>query len=48
MMKSPSDAGVSIIDAMGDPNLFGPWFRDPETWAAWRAFLSALFVLPMG
>ena len=24
-----------------------PYFRDPETWRAWRAFLCALFALPM-
>ncbi len=40
-------SAVTILDAMGDPNLFAPWFRDPETWAAWRAFLAALFGLPM-
>lgn len=41
-------APVSILEACDDPNLFGPWFRDPETWRAWRAFLAALFGLPMG
>lgn len=24
-----------------------PWFRKPETWVAWRAFLSTLFALPL-
>jgi hypothetical protein len=38
---------VNILDAMRDDNLFAPWFRDPGTWAAWRAFLAALFALPM-
>lgn len=38
---------VTILDAARDPNLFGPWFRKPETWSAWFAFLSALFALPM-
>jgi hypothetical protein len=38
---------VSIIDAMDDPHLFAKFFRDPTTWAAWRAFLCALFGLPM-
>ena len=38
---------VTLIDAMADPNLFAPWFRDPASWSAWRAFLSALFALPM-
>ena len=38
---------VSIIDAMNDQHLFAKFFRDPTTWAAWRAFLCALFGLPM-
>ena len=38
---------VTLIDAMADPNLFAPWFRDAASWSAWRAFLSALFALPM-
>jgi hypothetical protein len=38
---------MNILEAIDDPNLFGPWFRDPETWQAWRAFLAALFALPM-
>ena len=40
-------AGPSILDAMEDPHLFKPWFRDPQSWAPWRAFLSALFALEM-
>src|SRR5215813_6666639 len=39
---------MNILEAMRDPNLFAPWFlRDPATWAAWRAFLAALFALKM-
>lgn len=38
---------MNLLDASRDPNLFAPWFRDPETWTAWRAFLAALFALPM-
>jgi hypothetical protein len=37
----------SILDACADPQLFAPWFRDPESWVAWRAFLAALFGLEM-
>jgi hypothetical protein len=37
---------ITILDAMDDPKLFGPWFRGPS-WDAWRAFLAALFALPM-
>jgi hypothetical protein len=38
---------MNIVDAINDPNLFGRWFKDAESWSAWLAFLSALFGLPM-
>ena len=38
---------MTLLEAMADRNLFAPWFRDPTTWAAWRAFIAALFALPM-
>ena len=38
---------ITLLDAMADENLFAPWFRDPTTLAAWRAFIAALFALPM-
>ena len=38
---------VPILDTLTDPRLFARWFRDPNTWAAWLAFLAALFALPM-
>ena len=38
---------MNILEAIEDAKLFAPWFRDRETWAAWRAFLAALFALPM-
>ena len=37
----------TILDAVRDANLFAPWFRKPESWSAWFAFLVALFALPM-
>lgn len=37
---------ISIIDAVQSPTLFGPLFGGP-TWGRWRAFLAALFGLPM-
>jgi hypothetical protein len=40
-------APVTILDAIKDKHLFAPWFKDPATWAAWRAFLTALFALRM-
>ena len=37
----------TIIDAINDPQLFAPWFKDRETWLAWFVFLKALFALSM-
>lgn len=42
-----TDVGsATILDALDNPQVFGPHFRG-GTWAAWRAFLAALFGLPM-
>ncbi len=38
---------MNIIQALDHPAVFAPLFRDKATWAAWRAFLCALFALPM-
>jgi len=38
---------ISIIQAISDPNLFKPLFKDLKTWASWVVFLKALFALPM-
>jgi hypothetical protein len=38
---------MTLLEAMADANLFRPWFKEPQTWAAWRALLSAVFALPM-
>src|SRR4051794_29093475 len=43
-MNAPS---ISIVDACEDVELFGRWFRDRTTWAAWLAFIAALFGLPL-
>jgi hypothetical protein len=37
----------TILDAIDDPHLFAPWFRDRASWASWFAFLAALFGLPL-
>lgn len=37
---------MNILQACADPNLFAPWFTRGD-WTAWRAFLAALFGLPM-
>ncbi len=38
---------VTILDACNDPALFARWFKTPETWQAWFAFLRVLFGLLM-
>jgi hypothetical protein len=37
---------MSILQTMREPELFGQWFTG-KTWQVWRAFLAALFGLPM-
>jgi hypothetical protein len=37
----------TIIEAIEDPKLWAPWFKDPATWQSWFAFLKALFGLKM-
>lgn len=37
---------MNIIQALDDPQVFGPFFRRP-TWVVWRVFLAALFGLPL-
>ena len=46
-MANTRKRGLTILDAMADPSLFGPWFQG-KSWDAWKAFLAALFGLPMG
>ena len=45
--QAVSTSQLTILQAMEDPHLFGQFFRREEDWAAWKAYLSALFALPM-
>jgi hypothetical protein len=36
---------MTILEAMTDSALFGPWFEDRTSWRAWEVFLAALFGL---
>ena len=46
-MKKPKfNTDLTVLEAMQHPNLFGKWFKG-STWTAWRAFLAALFGLPL-
>ena len=38
---------LNILDACLDAKVFGPAFRDRQSWAAWFSFLAALFGLKM-
>ncbi len=38
---------MNIIEACNHAELFRPWFKKPESFVAWFAFLAALFGLPM-
>jgi hypothetical protein len=38
---------MNIIEAINDPGLFRPLFKDLETWRSWIVFLKALFALAM-
>ncbi|CCE97207.1 conserved hypothetical protein [Sinorhizobium fredii HH103] len=38
---------MNILEACQHPKIFAPWFRKPETYRAWYAFLAAMFGLPM-
>jgi len=37
---------MNIVQAINDPKVFGRYFK-AESWTAWRAFLAALFGLPL-
>ena len=39
---------MNILDAIKDPKLFRPLFKDPSTWRAWEVYLRALFGLGIG
>jgi hypothetical protein len=43
MKRTPT----TILEAIGDENLFASHFPHAATWSAWRAFLGALFGHPM-
>ena len=42
-----SNLPANILEAIGHPGWWGSWFPRPDEWAAWHAFLAAVFALPM-
>ena len=47
-VKAEPKAPITIIQACQDPKVFGAWFKDEATWAAWFAFLKVMFGLSLG
>jgi hypothetical protein len=45
--RSQRQSVITILDALDDPHLFQQHFKNVESWSAWRAFLAALFGLPL-
>jgi hypothetical protein len=47
MSKPKPSRPANIIEAVTSPEWWGPWFPNPESWSAWRAFWKAIFGIPM-
>jgi hypothetical protein len=43
----PPPRTITILDAINDPNLFAPHFKNRKTWQPWFSFLASLFGLPL-
>jgi hypothetical protein len=46
--KAVARPPIEIITACQDQDIFGPWFKDAQTWAAWFVVLKVMFGLPLG
>lgn len=44
-IRLPRDA--SILDAFDDPDVFKPFFKNPQSWSVWKAIIAAIFALDM-
>lgn len=45
--REPPTPFVSLFDCLDDPNLFGPWLKEGNSWTSWMVFLKSLFNEPM-
>ena len=45
--KEVAAPSITIMDAVTDPDIFGGWFRDRKTWAAWFCFLKVMFAIQL-
>lgn len=46
-LQPKQSSRLTLLDAIADPKLFAPFFPNPKSWIAWRAFIAAAFGLPM-
>jgi len=46
-LASASGPAITIMDAVNDPDIFGPWFSNKQSFAAWFCFLKVIFGLPL-
>ncbi|WP_257194815.1 MULTISPECIES: hypothetical protein [unclassified Bradyrhizobium] len=47
LKPQPRSSRLTLLDAISDPKLFKPFFKNPASWIGWRAFIAAAFGLPM-
>lgn len=47
LKPQPRSSRLTLLDAIDDPKLFKPFFKNPASWIAWRAFIAAAFGMPM-
>jgi hypothetical protein len=40
-------ASPTILDCISAPHCWAPWFKNPDTWRSWLAFVSVLFGLAL-
>ncbi|MDA9521208.1 hypothetical protein XI06_12655, partial [Bradyrhizobium sp. CCBAU 11434] len=45
--KTKPDLGPTLLDAVNDPDVFLSSLTNPEDWAAWWAFVAAIFAYDM-
>jgi hypothetical protein len=45
--ETTSGPAITIMDAVNDPAIFGPWFLNKESFAAWFCFLKVMFAQPL-
>lgn len=47
LKPQPRSNRLTLLDAIADPKLFKPFFRNPTSWLPWTAWICAAFGLPM-